>query len=59
MKQSELSGNFGKEVIFNKTEKGILTGISINQNDGKIIAVIKDATDTDRYVKLEGVDLVK
>jgi hypothetical protein len=53
MKQSELSGNFGKEVLFNKTEKGILTGISISQKGGKIVAVVKDSAEAEHHIELE------
>jgi hypothetical protein len=59
MKESELSSNFGREIIYNKTEKGTLLGITVRQGDKKILAVVRHQNGDTLYFDLEDIELVK
>jgi hypothetical protein len=59
MKQSELSGNFGKEVIYNKTERGTLLGITARPGEKGIIAVVRHQSGDTLYFNLEDIELAK
>lgn len=59
MKQYELSGHFGKEVLFSGDKKGTLKGISLHPVNHKIRAVVIDSEGVEHHLDLEEVKIPK